>query len=208
MVLDIWILKIGYCFGFRYSDLGFDYWLFLWTGNEKHCYSADWIIHGDQMVDAAEKVLDRNSLKEKVDTLRKEGKVVVFTNGCFDLIHLGHIRFLQTARKRGDCLVVAVNSDSSVGQIKGPDRPKVPEKERAEVVGALGCVDWVTIFDEPDPLVLIKLLRPDVLVKGTDWPEEKIIGAKEVKEAGGEVLRIPLEPDLSTSARIERIRST
>jgi rfaE bifunctional protein nucleotidyltransferase chain/domain len=159
------------------------------------------------MLDASEKILDRNSLKEKVDSLRLEGKVVVFTNGCFDLIHLGHIRFLQTARKQADCLVVAVNSDSSVRQIKGSDRPQVPEKERAEVVGALGCVDWVTIFDEPDPLALIKLLRPDVLVKGTDWPEDKIIGAKEVKEAGGKVLRIPLEPGISTSARIERIRS-
>ena len=159
------------------------------------------------MVDAAEKILDRNSLKEKVDSLRLEGKAMVFTNGCFDLIHLGHIRLLQRARNQGDCLVVAVNSDSSVRQIKGPERPIIPEKERAEIVGALGCVDWVTIFDEPDPLVLIKLLKPDVLVKGTDWPEEKIIGAKEVNETGGKVLRIPLEPGLSTSARIERIRS-
>ena len=159
------------------------------------------------MLDAAEKVVDRKTLKEKVVSLRLEGKAMVFTNGCFDLIHLGHIRLLQTARKQGDCLVVAVNSDSSVRQIKGPDRPEVPEKERAEIVGALGCVDWVTIFDEPDPLVLIKLLKPDVLVKGTDWPEEKIIGAKEVNETGGKVLRIPLEPGLSTSALIKRIRS-
>jgi rfaE bifunctional protein nucleotidyltransferase chain/domain len=103
--------------------------------------------------------------------------------------------------------VVAVNSDSSVRQIKGPDRPKIPEKERAEVLGALGCVDWVTIFDEPDPLVLIKLLKPDVLVKGGDWPEERIVGASEVKEAGGEVLSIPLEPGISTSTLIKRIRS-
>jgi rfaE bifunctional protein nucleotidyltransferase chain/domain len=160
------------------------------------------------MTDAAEKILERNTLKERVDSLRLEGKVVVFTNGCFDLIHIGHIRLLQKARKRGDCLVVAVNSDSSVRQIKGPDRPKIPEKERAEVLGALGCVDWVTIFDEPDPLVLIKLLKPDVLVKGGDWPEETIVGASEVKEAGGEVLSIPLEPGISTSTLIKRIRST
>ena len=159
------------------------------------------------MTDAAEKILERNTLKERVDSLRLEGKVVVFTNGCFDLIHIGHIRLLQKARKRGDCLVVAVNSDSSVRQIKGPDRPKIPEKERAEVLGALGCVDWVTIFDEPDPLVLIKLLKPDVLVKGGDWPEERIVGASEVKEAGGEVLSIPLEPGISTSTLIKRIRS-
>ena len=159
------------------------------------------------MLDAAEKILERNTLKERVDSLQLEGKVVVFTNGCFDLIHIGHIRLLQKARKRGDCLVVAVNSDSSVRQIKGPDRPKIPEKERAEVLGALGCVDWVTIFDEPDPLVLIKLLKPDVLVKGGDWPAERIVGASEVKEAGGEVLSIPLEPGISTSALIKRIRS-
>ena len=159
------------------------------------------------MSEAAQKILERNTLKERVDSLRLEGKVVVFTNGCFDLIHIGHIRLLQKARKQGDCLVVAVNSDSSVRQSKGPDRPKIPEKERAEVLGALGCVDWVTIFDEPDPLVLIKLLRPNILVKGGDWPEERIVGASEVKEAGGEVLSIPLEPGISTSTLIKRIRS-
>ena len=160
------------------------------------------------MVDAAEKILDRNSIKVKVDSLRQAGKVVVFTNGCFDLIHVGHVRYLQEARKQGDCLVVAVNSDSSVEEIKGPGRPIIPESQRAEVVAALSCVDWVTIFDEPDPLVLIKLLKPDVLVKGSDWPEEKIVGAPEVKGTGGKVLRIPLEPASSTSAVIEKIRST
>jgi len=160
------------------------------------------------MVDAAEKILDRDSIKVKVDSLRQAGKVVVFTNGCFDLIHVGHVRYLQEARKQGDCLVVAVNSDSSVEEIKGPGRPIIPDSQRAEVVAALSCVDWVTIFDEPDPLVLIKLLKPDVLVKGSDWPEEKIVGAQEVKGTGGKVLRIPLEPASSTSALIEKIRST
>jgi D-beta-D-heptose 7-phosphate kinase/D-beta-D-heptose 1-phosphate adenosyltransferase len=160
------------------------------------------------MMNAAEKVLDRNSLKEKVDSLRQAGKRSVFTNGCFDLIHVGHIRLLQKAREKGDCLVVAVNSDSSVKQIKEPGRPVMPEDQRAEVVAALGCVDWVTIFAEPDPLVLIRLLKPDVLVKGTDWSEEEIIGAPEVREAGGQVLRIQLEPGISTSALIKRIRST
>ena len=159
-------------------------------------------------MNAAEKVLDRNTLKEKVDSLRKAGKRVVFTNGCFDLLHIGHVRYLQEARKQGDCLVVAVNSDSSVKQIKGSDRPKIPEEERAEVLAALGCVDWVTIFAEPDPLALIRLLKPDVLVKGTDWSEEEIVGAPEVREAGGQVLRIKLEPGSSTSALIKRIRST
>jgi D-beta-D-heptose 7-phosphate kinase/D-beta-D-heptose 1-phosphate adenosyltransferase len=159
------------------------------------------------MLDAAEKVLDRNALKEKVGSLQQSGKTVVFTNGCFDLLHIGHVRYLQMARKQGDCLVVAVNSDGSVGQIKEAGRPIIPEAQRAEVVAALGCVDLVTIFDEPDPLVLIRLLSPDVLVKGADWPEEDIVGAEEVKETGGKVLRIPLEEGVSTSNLIERIHT-
>ena len=158
-------------------------------------------------MNAAEKVLDRNTLKEKVDSLRKAGERVVFANGCFDLIHIGHIHLLQQAREQGDCLVVAVNSDSSVRQIKEPGRPVVPEGQRAEVVAALGCVDWVTIFAEPDPLVLIRLLKPDVLVKGTDWSEEEIVGAPDVIEAGGQVLRIPLVPEISTSVMVERMHS-
>ena len=157
------------------------------------------------MLTAAQKVLDRKTLKERVDSFRQSGKVVVFTNGCFDLLHVGHVRYLQEARKQGDCLVVAVNSDSSVRQIKGPERPIIAEEQRAEVVAALGCVDWVTIFDEPDPLVLIKLLKPDVLVKGGDWPEEKIVGASEVKEAGGKVSRIPQEVGVSTSDILEKV---
>jgi rfaE bifunctional protein nucleotidyltransferase chain/domain len=160
------------------------------------------------MMNAAEKVLDRNTLKEKVDSLRQAGNRVVFTNGCFDLIHIGHIRLLQKAKEKGDFLVVAVNSDSSVRQIKEPGRPLMPEGQRAEVVAALGCVDRVTIFAEPDPLALIRLLKPDVLVKGTDWSEEEIVGAPDVIEAGGQVLRIQLEPGVSTSALIKRIRST
>jgi D-beta-D-heptose 7-phosphate kinase/D-beta-D-heptose 1-phosphate adenosyltransferase len=160
------------------------------------------------MMNAAEKVLDRNTLKEKVDSLRQAGNRVVFTNGCFDLIHIGHIRLLQKAKEKGDFLVVAVNSDGSVRQIKEPGRPLMPEGQRAEVVAALGCVDWVTIFAEPDPLALIRLLKPDVLVKGTDWSEEEIVGAPDVIEAGGQVLRIQLEPGISTSALIKRIRST
>ena len=157
------------------------------------------------MVDAAEKVLDRQTLQEKVDSLHEAGKRLVFTNGCFDLLHIGHVRYLQEARKQGDCLLVAVNSDSSVQQIKEQGRPVMPEGQRAEVVAALGCVDWVTIFPEPDPLTLITLLRPEVLVKGGDWPEEKIVGAAEVIGAGGEVLRIPLEPEVSTSGIVQKI---
>lgn len=157
------------------------------------------------MLTAVQKVLDRKTLKERVDSFRQSGKIVVFTNGCFDLLHVGHVRYLEEARKQGDCLVVAVNSDSSVRQIKGPERPIIAEEQRAEVVAALGCVDWVTIFDEPDPLVLIKLLKPDVLVKGGDWPEEKIVGASEVKEAGGKVSRIPQEVGVSTSDILEKV---
>jgi len=160
------------------------------------------------MMNAAEKVLDRNTLKEKADSLRKAGERVVFTNGCFDLLHIGHVRYLQEARKLGDCLVVAVNSDSSVQQIKESGRPVIPEGQRAEVVAALGCVDWVTIFDEPDPLDLIRLLKPDVLVKGTDWSEEEIVGAPDVREAGGQVIRIPLVPGSSTSVILEKVRTT
>ena len=159
------------------------------------------------MLNAAEKILDRETIKAKVDSLKQSGRVVVFTNGCFDLLHVGHVRYLQEARKQGDCLVVAVNSDRSVRQIKGAGRPIIPDNQRAEVVAALSCVDWVTIFDEPNPLVLITLLKPDVLVKGTDWPEDKIVGASEVKEAGGKVLRIPLEVEISTSDILERIRT-
>jgi D-beta-D-heptose 7-phosphate kinase/D-beta-D-heptose 1-phosphate adenosyltransferase len=159
------------------------------------------------MMNAAKKVLDRDTLKEKVDSLRQAGKQVVFTNGCFDLLHIGHVRYLQEARQLGDCLVVAVNSDSSVRQIKEPGRPIIPEGQRAEVVAALGCVDWVTIFDEPDPLDLIRLLKPDILVKGADWSEEEIVGAPEVKEAGGQVIRIPLVQGSSTSVILERIAS-
>lgn len=159
------------------------------------------------MREARRKVLGRRTLKEEADSLRKAGKRLVFTNGCFDLLHIGHVRYLQAARSAGDCLVVGVNSDRSVRQIKGPHRPLVSEDQRAEVVAALGCVDWVTVFDEPDPLELIRLLLPDVLVKGADWPQEDIVGAAQVEEAGGRVLRIPLEQGISTSNLIERIRT-
>ena len=159
------------------------------------------------MREAAQKILDRYDLKEKVSSLRNAGKRIVFTNGCFDLLHIGHVRYLQKASKQGDCLIVGVNSDSSVQQIKGPRRPIVSENQRAEVVAALACVDWVTIFPEPDPLELIRLLSPEVLVKGADWQETDIVGAAEVEKAGGLVLRIPMEQDISTSKMIERIQT-
>ena len=136
---------------------------------------------------------------------RRAGAVVVFTNGCFDVLHPGHVRFLQQARTRGTVLVVGVNSDASVRAVKGPGRPLVPQQDRAAVIAALGCVDAVTIFEEPTPARLIAALKPDVLVKGGDWPVEQIVGADEVLKRGGRVLSIPLVPGYSTSGLLERI---
>jgi D-beta-D-heptose 7-phosphate kinase/D-beta-D-heptose 1-phosphate adenosyltransferase len=142
----------------------------------------------------------------KVRDWRSAGKVIVFTNGVFDLLHPGHVRYLQHARSLGDALVVGVNSDRSVRGNKGPTRPIVPEDERAELVNALGAVDAVAIFDEPTPHELISLLKPDVLVKGADWAENAIVGRDIVEARGGRVVRVAIEPGHSTSALVERVR--
>ena len=152
-----------------------------------------------------DKIFEREGLKEKVRALKKGGKKIVFTNGCFDLLHIGHVRYLEAARAEGDVLVVGVNSDSSVRRIKGPGRPIVPEDQRAEVLAALACVDFVTLFDEPDPLVTIRLVMPDVLVKGADWEEDAIVGRNVVEAMGGRVIRIPLTESASTSRIIDKI---
>lgn len=152
-----------------------------------------------------EKIIKRGALKEKVQALKRAGKKIVFTNGCFDFLHVGHVRYLKAARAQGDVLVVGLNSDGSVRQIKGPGRPIVPEDERAEVLASLACVDFVTVFDEPDPAMIIGILMPDVLVKGADWPEDAIIGRDIVKGTGGRVVRIPLAEGVSTSGLIEKI---
>jgi len=132
----------------------------------------------------------------------------VFTNGCFDLMHVGHTRYLQAAKALGDVLVVGVNSDLSVRSLnKAPDRPIVSEANRAEVLAALGCVDYVVIFAEPDPLKLITALEPDVLVKGGDWAIDKIVGREIVEGRGGTVKTIPLVPGMSTTALVDRIRT-
>lgn len=144
----------------------------------------------------------------KVRAWRSAGKVVVFTNGVFDLLHPGHVRYLQHARSLGDVLVVGVNSDRSARGNKGPARPIVPECERAELVGALEAVDAVAIFDEPTPLELIALLKPDVLVKGADWAEDAIVGRDLVEARGGRVVRVAIEPGHSTTAIVERVRRT
>lgn len=131
---------------------------------------------------------------------------MVFTNGVFDLLHVGHLRYLQRARGLGDALIVGVNSDRSVRAIKGPDRPITSEAERAEVLEALACVDGVVIFDEDTPHALIAALQPDILVKGADWAEDAIVGRDVVEARGGRVVRVAIEPGHSTTNIVDRIR--
>lgn len=144
-------------------------------------------------------------MKEAVERVKGGGKKVVFTNGCFDILHQGHVRYLSEAKKCGDYLIIGLNSDRSVRSIKGKNRPLMPVGARAELLAALCFVDGVVVFDEEDPLAIIKYLQPQVLVKGSDWADEDIIGAEVVKRMGGEVRRIPLVPGISTSGIIRRI---
>lgn len=160
------------------------------------------------MAPMPQKIMTREQLVEQLQALRARGSRIVFTNGCFDLMHVGHTRYLQTAKALGDFLVVGVNTDDSVRSLeKAPDRPIVPEAQRAEVLAALGCVDFVVLFSEPDPKALITAVQPDVLVKGGDWPLDRIIGRDVVEARGGRVQTIPLVPGFSTTALIHRIRS-
>jgi rfaE bifunctional protein nucleotidyltransferase chain/domain len=151
------------------------------------------------------KILSMVELMAERERQRGAGRRVVFTNGCFDLLHPGHVRYLAEARALGDCLIVALNSDRSVRELKGSRRPILNESERAEVMAALGCVDFVTIFDESTPRELIALLLPDILVKGGDWGVAAIVGREEVEAAGGEVLSLPFVDGCSTSEVIARI---
>lgn len=137
---------------------------------------------------------------------RARGRVAVFTNGVFDLLHPGHLRYLRQARQLGDLLLIGLNSDGSVRRNKGPERPLTPAPERAELLCALDCVDGVVCFDEDTPLELIAALRPDVLVKGADWAADAIVGRDVVEASGGRVVRVPVEAGYSTSAIVERIR--
>ena len=156
----------------------------------------------------ATKVLTKEQLAPLLQQARAQKKRIVFTNGCFDLMHIGHTRYLQAAKALGDVLVVGVNSDASVRSLnKAPDRPVVTEAQRAEVLAALGCVDYVAIFNEPDPLNLITAVQPDVLVKGGDWDMDRIIGRGIVEQRGGVVRTIPLVPGMSTTSLIQQIRS-
>jgi D-glycero-beta-D-manno-heptose 1-phosphate adenylyltransferase len=156
-------------------------------------------------MDVSAKIATPGSLISALDQARRAGKKIVFTNGCFDILHVGHVRYLAAARSAGDLLVVGLNSDASVRSIKGDRRPVVGQDQRAEVLASLMCVDFVVVFDEPDPLRLIQMLKPDVLVKGADWGEENIVGAEFVKSRGGKIVRAKLVPEASTSRIIERI---
>jgi len=137
---------------------------------------------------------------------KRNGRRVVFTNGCFDLLHPGHIRSLELARELGDALIVGLNSDASVRQLKGEGRPVIPERERAEILSALESVDAVVIFDDLTPREVISRLLPDVLVKGGDWSGDQIVGREEVEAAGGRVVSVPVVPGYSTSAMLKKIR--
>jgi D-beta-D-heptose 7-phosphate kinase/D-beta-D-heptose 1-phosphate adenosyltransferase len=140
-----------------------------------------------------------------VERRRGEGQKIVFTNGCFDILHVGHVRYLLEARKTGDLLILALNSDASVRAIKGDKRPLVPQGERAEVAASLEAVDYVTLFDETTPLKLIEYLRPDCLVKGGDWKEEAIVGSDAVRSWGGKVFLIPVVEGASTTNIVEKV---
>ncbi len=146
------------------------------------------------------KILPRNAVRARVQEAQARGARVVFTNGCFDVLHTGHLHLLQRARALGDVLVVGINNDRSVQRLKGPDRPLVGHQQRAEILAGLGCVDYVTIFSEPTPLKLIRSMRPDILVKGADYTIDEVVGREAVETAGGRVELIPLLPGFSTSA--------
>ena len=153
-----------------------------------------------------QKIQPLDQLVPILQAQRQAGKQLIFTNGCFDLLHVGHVRYLQQARQLGDILIIGLNSDRSVHSLgKGEGRPIVNEHERAEVLAALSCVDFVTVFDDPDPLAVIQTILPDVLVKGGDWLPDQIIGRDVVETRGGSVVSIPLVPHISTTRIVERI---
>jgi D-beta-D-heptose 7-phosphate kinase/D-beta-D-heptose 1-phosphate adenosyltransferase len=157
---------------------------------------------------ARHKVLSRAEAVRRVRRAQRRGERVVFTNGCFDLLHVGHVRSLEQARGLGDRLIVAVNADASVKRIKGSERPIVRARERAEVLAALASVDWVVIFGEDTPLRLIRALRPDVLAKGGDWSLDTIVGRDDVLGWGGQVRRLREVPGARTTTLVERIRES
>jgi len=160
-------------------------------------------MHGDPLTSA---ILTLEEAILRFGREKRNGRRIVFTNGCFDLLHPGHIRGFELARALGDVLIVGLNSDASVRQLKGPRRPVIPERERAEILAALESVDAVIIFDELTPREVISQLLPDVLVKGGDWPGDQVVGRQEVEAAGGRVVSLPLVPGYSTTAILRKIR--
>ena len=156
-----------------------------------------------EMADSSRKViLSHRRLASTIVRLKRTSRRIVFTNGCFDLLHVGHATLLERAKRLGDVLVIGLNSDRSVRAIKGPQRPFVSERDRARLLAALACVDYVTIFDEPTPYELIRLLKPDILVKGADWALKGVVGREVVRR----VVRIPLVAGYSTTKLLERVR--
>lgn len=151
------------------------------------------------------KIKNSTNLNKITKKLKKQGKKIVFTNGCFDIVHHGHVKYLEQAKRKGDILVVGVNSDSSVRKIKGKSRPINLQNDRTAVIAALESVDYVTIFKETTPLNLIKKIKPDILVKGSDWKSSDIVGALELKKYGGKTLRVNLLKGYSTSNLIKKI---
>ena len=150
-------------------------------------------------------LIPREEVRALGERLRREGRRIAFANGCFDILHVGHVRYLEGARQCGDVLVVGVNSDRAVAELKGMGRPILPAEGRAEMVAALESVDYVVLFDEPDPLHLIEALKPNVLVKGADWPKSRVVGREIVEKIGGQVVRVPLVAGASTTRVIEKI---
>lgn len=156
---------------------------------------------------AVAKVLPLEALLRRLAPERRRGRKVVFTNGCYDLLHVGHVQLLRRAAEEGDILVLGVNSDDSVRRLKGPERPFVPFDERAELLAGLEMVDFVVEFAQDTPAEIIRAICPDVLVKGGDWAVDKIVGRDTVEAAGGRVLTVPLVPGRSTSSLVEKIRA-
>jgi rfaE bifunctional protein nucleotidyltransferase chain/domain len=155
-----------------------------------------------------EKIIGRQQVTANAAQARRAGRRVVFTNGCFDLLHVGHVRYLAAAREAGDVLIVGINDDASVRRLKGPSRPLVAEAARAEVVAALAAVDYVTLFSEDTPYELIRAVEPDVLVKGSDWAPDHVVGRDVVEARGGRVLLIPVVTGFSTTTLVERQRQS
>jgi D-beta-D-heptose 7-phosphate kinase/D-beta-D-heptose 1-phosphate adenosyltransferase len=155
-----------------------------------------------------EKIVSRPEIVAIGAQARRDGRRIAFTNGCFDLLHVGHIRYLAAARDAADLLIVGVNDDASVRRLKGPTRPLVPDAARAEVLAALAAVDYVTLFSEDTPYELIRAVQPDVLVKGSDWAPDQVVGRDVVEARGGRVLLIPVVADFSTTTLVERLRSS